>query len=75
MSKQSRPPHWGAQDRGLLTRKATSEYLSLSVRRLEGDSSIPKINVAPPGSRRPSWRYEPAALDKWIAEHRQKSEA
>lgn len=74
MPRQSRPPRWGAQDRALLTRKDAAEYLSLSLRRLEGDPSIPKINVAPPGSHRPSWRYEPTALDKWVAERRPESE-
>lgn len=74
MPKQTRSPRWGAQDRALLTRRDAAEYLSLSLRRLEGDSSIPKINVALPGSRRPSWRYEPTELDKWVAQHRPESE-
>jgi hypothetical protein len=70
MPKQSRPRRWGAQDRALLTRSEASEYLALSLRRLEGDPTIPKINVARPGSRRPSWRYEPPALNEWVAKHR-----
>jgi hypothetical protein len=74
MPRQARPLRWGAQDRALLTRSEAAEYLALSLRRLEGDQTIPKINVAPPESRRPSWRYEPTALDKWVAQHRPESE-
>jgi len=57
----------------LFTRRQAAEYLGLSVRRLEGDPSIPKINVAPPGKRKPQWRYEPHALHGWIAEQRRRS--
>jgi len=74
MPSQTKPRHWGAQDRALLTRAEAAHYLALSIRRLEGVSSIPKVNVAPPESRRPSWRYEPTALDKWVAQHRAESE-
>lgn len=58
----------------LLARLQAAAYLGLSKRRLEGDASIPKVNVAPPGSRKPQWRYEPNALDQWIAEQRRRTE-
>ncbi len=54
----------------LLSRREAAAYLALSIRRLEGDPTIPKINVASAGARKPSWRYERQALDAWIAEQR-----
>ncbi len=57
----------------LLNRRQAAAYLGLSVRRLEGDPSIPKINVAPPGSSKPAWRYEPDRLDGWVADQRRRS--
>jgi hypothetical protein len=52
---------------GYLSRAEAATYLGVSVRRLEGDPSIPKFNVAGPRSKRATWRYRKTDLDSWMA--------
>ena len=52
---------------GYMSRAETATYLGVSLRRLEGDPSIPKFNIAGPGSKRATWRYRRIDLDEWMA--------
>jgi hypothetical protein len=52
---------------GYLSRAEAAAYLGVSLRRLEGDSSVPKFNVARLGAKRATWRYRRADLDEWMA--------
>jgi hypothetical protein len=57
---------------GYLTRNEAAAYLGVSIRRLEGDSSVPKFNVAAPGAKRATWRYRRLDLDEWMAARKQR---
>lgn len=52
---------------GLLSRAEAADYLGVSVRYMEGNSSIPKQDLGRTGNRRRTWRYSKADLDAWIA--------
>jgi hypothetical protein len=41
----------------LLTQHQAAVYLGVSSRHLQGRADIPRLDVAPPGSSRPQWRY------------------
>jgi hypothetical protein len=51
---------------GYMSRVEAARYLDVSVRFLEGNASIPKVNVARPGSKRATWRYRKSDLDAWM---------
>jgi hypothetical protein len=51
---------------GYLTRQEAARYLGVSLRWLEGNMSLPKVDIAQPGARRPTWRYRVADLDAWM---------
>jgi hypothetical protein len=55
-----------------LDRRAAAAYLRLSVRFLEGNTSIPKTNFAGVNAKRPTWRYKRSDLDAWAAERAQR---
>lgn len=40
-----------------VSRKDAARLVGVSVRWLESQSAIPKINLAAPGARRATWRY------------------
>ena len=50
-----------------LSRAEAAEHLGVSVRFLEGDTTIPKVNVARPGAKRATWRYCKKDLDDWAS--------
>ena len=52
---------------GYMSRVEAAGYLDVSVRFLEGNASIPKVNLAGPGSKRATWRYRKSDLDDWMA--------
>lgn len=58
---KSKHPHHD----GLLTRSETADYLNVSRRWLEADTTVPKINIAGPHRRR-MWRYKRSDLDAWL---------
>jgi hypothetical protein len=51
---------------GYLTRHEAASYLGVSLRWLEGNTSLPKVDIAQPGAKRPTWRYRIADLDAWM---------
>lgn len=51
---------------GYLSRTEAAGYLGVSLRFMEDNTSIPKINVAGPGSKRATWRYLKSDLDEWM---------
>jgi len=53
-----------------LTRQQAAEYLGVSVRWLEAESSIPKHNFARPTSKKPMWRYRRGELDSFWTNRR-----
>lgn len=56
-----------ASPRVYLKRQEAASYLSVSLRWLEGNQDIPKIDLARPGSTRSMWRYKRSDLDAWLA--------
>ena len=56
-----------ASPRVYLKRQEAASYLGVSLRWLEGNPDIPKIDLARPGSSRPMWRYKTSDLDTWLA--------
>lgn len=47
---------------GYVSRRNAAKLFGVSVRWLESQTSIPKINLARPGARRATWRYSLADL-------------
>lgn len=54
----------GAEVDRLLTRKEAAARLRVSLRHLETRTDIRPVNVAPPASRRPMWRYWQSIVDR-----------
>ena len=68
--RRRRSPEPPAPADGYLSRAAAARYLGVSVRFLEGDTSIPKHDLGSPGARRATWRYHKRDLDEWMAARR-----
>jgi hypothetical protein len=57
-----------------MSRRDAAEFLGVSLRFLEGNTSIPKHNLAGPGAKRPTWRYKQSELEAWLADRKRASE-
>jgi len=53
----------------LLTVVEAARFLGLSAGHVQARGDIPRVNVAPPGSRKPAWRYRISDLEAF-AQHR-----
>jgi len=51
----------------LLVSKDAAKFLAISLRLLQSRADIPRVNVSPPGSERPMWRYRRGDLIEFIA--------
>lgn len=60
-------PALAKADDALLNKQEAAEYLKVSIRWLETNPDIPKVNLARPGSRRAIIRYRKSDLDSYIA--------
>ena len=55
---------------GLLSKRDAAAYLGVSVRWLESNPAVPRVNLAQPGRSRAMWRYRVGELDEFAASRR-----
>lgn len=56
-----------AADSQLVTRREAARILAVSLRWLEATHDVPKVNIARPGAKRPTYRYRLADLSAFGA--------